>query len=142
MYDDIDIDRIERYRFLREKSYLDTSQPQIHRARMHQVSEDYERNETEQRLCIMLLNAKSLYDKGKLSRRNLADLYLSFRYETYDEYVLESMLDDLGIKQFTARILSVLEKTLLLDEGYIPIETINDRTTRRINRKLYKSDVQ
>ena len=62
----------------------------------------------------MLLNAKSLYDKGKLSRRNLADLYLSFRYETYDEYVLESMLDDLGIKQFTARILSVLEKTLLL----------------------------
>ena len=90
----------------------------------------------------MLLNAKFLFDKGKLSRRNLADLYLFFRYETYDEYVLENMLDDLGIKQFTARILSVLEKTLLLDEGYIPIETISDRTTRHINRKLYKSDVQ
>ncbi len=142
IHENIDLDNIERYHFLREKSYLDSSQPQIHRARMHQVSEDYERNETEQRLCIMLLNAKYLFDKGKLTRRNLADLYLFFRYETYDDYVLESMLDDLGIKQFTSRILSVLQDTLALDEGYIPIDTVNDRTTRHINRKLYKSDVQ
>ncbi len=138
----IDVDKIDRYCIPKETSSLDMSQPRIHRARMHQIVEDYERNETEQRLCIMFLNIKHLLDKGKLSRRNLVDLYLFLRYETYDEYVFDNMLDDLDIKGFAGRILCVLQQSLSLEAGYTPIEIIDDGKTKHINEELYKSEIQ
>lgn len=138
----VEIEQIARYCRPKEKAYLEASQPQIHKGRMQQVAEDYEQNETERRLCILLLNTKHLFDCGKLSRRNLADLYLFLRYEKYDDFVLENMLDDLGIKDFTARILAVLQCSLHLEAGFTPLDTIEDNKTKRIMRKLYNSDTQ
>ena len=108
---------------------------------MHQVAEDYPRNEKEQRLCVIFLNVKHLYDKNRLNRRHLAELHNTIRFEEYDEYSLESMLTDLGILKFASRIMAILQESYLLPPGYQPLAARRDRQTNAIKKKLFKSNI-
>lgn len=138
-FDGIAVDRIPRtVRY----TPLETNVPRIRKARMHQVTEDYERHEKEKQLCVMMLNIKYLYSHNLLTRRHLAELFVAVRYEDYDEYILESMLDDLNVLKFAARIIAVLSESMLLGAGYHPVPALDDRKCRRIKRKLFKSNIE
>lgn len=121
---------------------LENTVAHIRSSRMHQVAEDYERHEKEKQLCVMMLNVKYLYSRNLLTRRHLADLYVAVRFEEYDEYVLESMLDDLNVLKFTARVIAVLSQSMCLGEGYHPVASLDDREARRMKRKLFKSNIE
>ncbi len=137
----LDVNNINRFTENKELPYLETAHAQIKVARMHQLSNDYNRYESERKLCVMLLNTKYLYRKGKLSRRNIADLYVAIRFGHYNEYVLENMLDEIDMRNFSARMFYVLHRFMLLEEGFVPFKMILDRETKKIINNLFKSNV-
>lgn len=140
--EDFDVTKVDRIPRAVKRIPLDVTVPRLRRVRMHQVKEDYERHEKEKQLCVMLLNVKYLYSHDLLTRRHLAELYLAVRYEDYDEYVLESMLNDLSILKFAGRILAVLSDAMYLGEGYHPVPAIDDSKAKKIRRKLFKSNIE
>ncbi len=137
----LDVNNIDRFTKNIELPYLETAHAHIKVARMHQLSNDYDRYEAERQLCVMLLNTKYLYKKGKLSRRNLADLYIAIRFGQYNEYVLENMLDEIDMCKFSSRMFYVLHKFMLLEEGFVPFDMVSDRETKKIINNLFKSNV-
>lgn len=139
--DFLDIESVERFAATEKREVLDTAVPRIKKSTMHQVAEDYPRNEKEQRLCVIFLNVKHLYDKNRLNRRHLAELHNTIRFEEYDEYSLESMLTDLGILKFASRIMAILQESYLLPPGYQPLAARRDRQTNAIKKKLFKSNI-
>ena len=137
-----DVQGISRFRIEKELPFLETANPRIKVARMHQLDEDYTSYEAERTLCVMLLNTKYLYAKRILSRRNLADLYAAIRFGQYNEYMLENMLDEIGMKNFASRIFYILYKSMNLEEGFIPFDMLCDRRTKNIIKILFKSNMQ
>lgn len=140
-YKILDPDKIARFTKPQKIEYLETTRAWIRVSRTKQMFDSYPQSRVEKKICIMLLNVKHLIDKRKLSRKNLADLYSVLRFEEYDEYKLESMLDDIGMKKFASRIFCVMNATMNLSEGFIPFEMKNDRKTKNILINLFKSDV-
>lgn len=140
--DELEVTAVDRISKAVRHVPLENTAAHIRRSRMHHVAEDYERHEKEKQLCVMMLNVKYLYSRNLLTRRHLADLYAAVRYVEYDEYVLESMLDDLDMLKFTGRVIAILSNSMLLSEGYHPVPSIDDRKTKRMKRKLFKSNIE
>ena len=109
-------------------------------ARNYLIDEKPDANELA--LSIMFVNMKHHLSKGIVTRRHLANLYSQLRYTEYDEDKLQRMLHALKIEKFAARILHILGETFHLEEGYMPIEPIDDKTTKRIKQQLTKTNVQ
>lgn len=137
-----DVGGIDRFCKPAELPFLEAANPRVKVARMHQLENDYSRYEKECRLCVMLLNTRHLYAEGKLSRRNLASLYAAVRFEEYNDYVLENMLEEIGMKKFSSRVFYILHEFMMLEEGFMPFGMTCDRRTRQMIRKLFKSNIQ
>ena len=97
---------------------------------------------TELTICIMIHNLKHHINKGVVTRLHLADLFSKLRYTEYDEDKLQRMLHALKLEKFTARILTILGDSFHLEEGYMPIEPVDDKLTNRIRQQLIKANVQ
>ena len=69
-------------------------------------------------------------------------MYAVLRFENYNEYVLNNMLDEIGMKKFFRRILAVLKRSMLLEEGFMATDVNTDRTEKHIEAKLFKSNIQ
>lgn len=138
----LEVNSVERFHIEINNVYLETANPHIKKASMGQLADDYSRYPVELKICVMMLNTKHLLFNGQLSRRNLLDLYLTLSYERYNDYLLEEMLQELGMRKFCARILFVLHTSLGLLPGYMPMEMLSDRKARRITKKLFKSNIQ
>lgn len=93
---------------------------------------DYEGNETDYllRIITQLHKAPLLLHLTELAR----ELY---RDSINDEHIA-AMLEERGLLAFTQRLMQILSEQLLLDEGYMPVDPINDRQTQRI-RKIITS---
>ena len=50
------------------------------------------------------------------------------------------VLQELGIKEFTARIENIAEEYSLLTEGFMPINKLNDKTTKQIRSRISKGE--
>lgn len=133
---------VDRFDNGRELAFLETTRAHIRVSRTRQLCDSYSRYTVEKKICIMLLNLKQLIDKGKVSRKNIADMYAVLRFENYNEYVLDNMLDEIGMKKFFRRILAVLKKSMLLEEGFMAMDVNTDRTEKHIEAKLFKSNIQ
>ena len=138
----LDVDAVERFGYKETGVFLETARTKIRVSRVRQMCDEYSRYETERKICIMLLNLKYLFDRNLLSRKNMADFYETVRFGKYNDYVLENMFEYLGIKRFAARVFYILHVAMDLEEGFIPIPTKNDFRTRRMMRKLFKSNIQ
>ncbi len=138
----IDTQAVERFGKPRELPFLETARAAIRVARAKQMCEDYLHYGEEKKICIMALNMKHLIDTGKVSRRNMADFYQEVRFARYNEYKLEEMLDDIGMVKHFRRMVAVLQRSMLLEEGFTPIEPLHDRAARKTERKLFKANVQ
>ena len=97
---------------------------------------------TELTICIMIHNLKHHINKGVVTRLHLADLFSKLRYTEYDEDKLQRMLHALKLEKFTARILTILGDSFRLEEGYMPIEPVDDKLTNKIRQQLIKANVQ
>lgn len=96
---------------------------------------DYEGNETDYllRIITQLHKAPLLLHLTELAR----ELY---RDSINDEHIA-AMLEERGLLAFTQRLMQILSEQLLLDEGYMPVDPINDRQTQRI-RKIITSHLK
>lgn len=138
----LNIDKVERFGKNADLPFLETMRAKEKVARMKQLATDYANYETERKICVMLINVRYLIRRKQLTRRNLADLYTVLRFEQYNDYMLEVMLDEIGLLKFASRMFYIIHKSLFLENGYIPIKTINDRDTKSIIKKLFKSNMQ
>ena len=133
---------VDRFDDGRELVFLETARAHIRVSRTRQLCDSYSRYTVEKKICIMLLNLKLLIDKGRVSRKNIADMYAVLRFENYNEYVLNNMLDEIGMKKFFRRIIAVLNNSMLLEEGFMAMDMNTDRTEKHIEAKLFKSNIQ
>ena len=76
-----------------------------------------------------------------MTRRNLSDLYLYARFEDYNEYVLEEMLSDLGILEFSSRILTLLVHSMFLEKGHVPVKLSREKDLCKMQKQLFKSNI-
>lgn len=132
---------VDRHSVVAFRSELKRDKPSIKTSRMHQVSEDYSEYKSELLLCVMLLNMKHLTDTRRVTRRNLSDLYLYARFEDYNEYVLEEMLSDLGILEFSSRILTLLVHSMFLEKGHVPVKLSREKDLCKMQKQLFKSNI-
>lgn len=138
----IDITAIERFGHHQEIAFLETTRAHIRVSRIRQLCDTYSHDDVEKKICIMMLNLKYLADKNILTRKNIVDVYAVLRFETYNEYLLENMLDEIGMKKYAQRILKILQDSMGLEDGFAAMALRHDRTQRRIENNLFKSNIQ
>lgn len=138
---EIDLNAIDRfeYKSIKNKDSLKNNAPLIKPLRLEEISEEERASEAEIKICTMLLNLLYEIRRGSISRRHLADMYATLRFTDYNEDTVIRMAKRLKIKKFTGRILQIISETLWLEEGFSPMETINDKGTEKIRKKLLKS---
>lgn len=140
-YRDLAVADVQRFVNPQKIEFLETTRAWIRVSRTKQMFECYPQNITERKICVMLLNIRHLINERRLSLKNLYDFYNVLWFEDYDDFILENMLDEIGMLKFSARIFYVMHIKMNLSEGYVPFEMKNDRDTRRILNKLFKSNV-
>lgn len=89
-------------------------------------------------VCVMLLNLRHHLQHDTATLRHLCDLTAVFRFDAMDEDLLTSHLKELKLYHFTRRICQVLSETTYLDEGYMPVPTLDDHGTANIRTHLMK----
>ena len=91
---------------------------------------NYEGNETNYllRIIAQLHKAPLLLHLIELTR----ELY---RDSINDEHLIAA-LEERGLLAFTQRLMQILSEQVLLDEGYMPVDPIDDRQTQRIRKIL------
>ena len=52
------------------------------------------------------------------------------------------MLDEIGMKKYAQRILKILQDSMGLEDGFAAMALRHDRTQRRIENNLFKSNIQ
>ena len=90
-------------------------------------------------ITIMLVNARTLLRSGQMSVRHLADLYEVIKYLDYDEDRLVTITKELKMRKFLRRMLQVLADKVYLEEGFQPDGPVNDRTTRKIESRIFST---
>ena len=106
------------------------------------LRQDEKPSETEMAICHLLINVQHHLRRQSLSRRHLAQLFALLRFNDYDEDKLSRMLQKLKLTKFTARLLQILQESLGLEEGYMPIEPRNDNTANLIKKQLLSINIQ
>ena len=77
-----------------------------------------------------------------LSRRHLVQTYALLRFNDYDEDKLQRMLHRLKLDRFTSRLLTILDETFLMGEGFSPLPLIDDKTTAHLRHSLFMLHIQ
>ena len=108
------------------------------------VSFGKEEAATENELLIAkyLLNVKYEIVHNTVSQRHLIELYKALKTIDYDEDTLNALLMRLGTYQDTARMMQLLKDYYNLEEGFMPMEPIDDKITKKIKDKLLLWQIQ
>lgn len=99
-------------------------------------------NENELLITKYLLNVKYEIVHNIISQRHLIELYKALKTIDYDEDTLNALLQRLGAYQDTARMMQLLKDYYNLEEGYMPMEPIDDKITQKIKDKLVLWQIQ
>jgi hypothetical protein len=89
-------------------------------------------------LCIELLNFKYELERHQTPLRHLANIYTSLRFNNMDEDRLNELVKLLDIREFSARLMTVLHNILRLSEGFMPFTPKEDRTSKVMARNITK----
>lgn len=89
-----------------------------------------------------LLNVKYEIVHNTVSQRHLIELYKALKTIDYDEDTLNALLIRLGTFQDTARMMQLLKDYYNLEEGFMPMEPIDDKITKKIKDKLLLWQIQ
>lgn len=77
------------------------------------------------------------YRKGKLSLSQLIELDGEIRAHESNEEELQEQLSIDHLDKFAARMMAVLSRVTMLEEGYHPLPLLNDRSARRIETMIF-----
>lgn len=102
----------------------------------------YGQHKAEVEICTMTVNIFHMLKDGTLCRRHLAELYEAIRFEYYDENVVRLMLKRLNKTKPAARLMRIMGETMGLEEGFMPLEPVDDRGTDKIRKTLFKLKIQ
>ena len=92
------------------------------------------------RICTLLLYAEYQFRRGEILQETLAQIAGLMTSLPYNESRMVEVLQELGIKEFTARIENIAEEYSLLTEGFMPINKLNDKTTKQIRSRISKGE--
>ncbi|WP_315340931.1 hypothetical protein [Hoylesella oralis] len=92
------------------------------------------------RICTLLLYAEYQFRRGEILQETLAEIAGLMTSLPYNESRMVEVLQELGIKEFTARIENIAEEYSLLTEGFMPINKLNDKTTKQIRSRISKGE--
>jgi hypothetical protein len=67
---------------------------------------------------------------------HLIELTRELYRDTVNDDALQEALEEKGLMKFAARLMPVLSELTLLNEGYMPVDPINDRGTRKIRESI------
>lgn len=89
-------------------------------------------------ICLhgMLVHHRKPSDDTPSPLHLINDIHQQLRWHDYDEAVLMSILNSIGIKTFTTRLMYILQQACHLTIGYMPIDPVNDHTTKQLLIKL------
>ncbi|MFW5552946.1 MAG: hypothetical protein ACOCNA_04990, partial [Prevotella pectinovora] len=54
---------------------------------------------------------------------------------------LEEMLSDLGILEFSSRILTLLVHSMFLEKGHVPVKLSREKDLCKMQKQLFKSNI-
>lgn len=66
----------------------------------------------------------------------LCKIAREIRWTDYEEDILQKILKAYNIEDFSSRVMQILEETIRLTIGFMPIDPIDDKTTETIRKKL------
>ena len=67
---------------------------------------------------------------------HLIELTRELYRDTVNDDLLQEALEQKGLTKFAARLMQVLQEQTGLDEGYMPVEPLNDRGTQKIRESI------
>ncbi len=88
------------------------------------------------KVCHLLENIKYHLSLHDITLRHLCDLYEVFRFDDMDEPRLEEVLKRLHLYKFCRRLCQVLSEVAYLEEGFMPVPSLNDGGTEKIRQIL------
>lgn len=135
----IDIEKIER--FGKNTTAINEAQTSKgHKAL--KIIETYRQYETEGEICKMVFDVIYRMNHKALCRKHLAELYAKMRFNDYNEHILVEMLKRMNIKKSAARLMQIMNETMGLEMGFMPMEPLDDKKTNIIRNTLFKSEIQ
>jgi len=69
---------------------------------------------------------------------HLIELTRELYRDTVNDDLLQEALEQKKLTKFAARLMQVLHEQTLLDEGYMPVDPIDDRGTQKIRESITK----
>lgn len=96
------------------------------------------RGETEQHVCLQLLNLHYELGHHTAPLLHLCDLYHTMRFTDMDEDMVKDMVHELGIDEFAERLMAVMHDFLGLTEGFMPFKARVGKQARLLLTALTK----
>lgn len=100
------------------------------------LDDNIKATETNERLlCVQLLNLKHEMENHSAPLLHVANVYTTLRFYDMDEDRLKELVKTLGIEDFAARLMVVLQNVMRLSEGFMPFVAKDDK-----QRKICKEN--
>lgn len=106
------------------------------------VVKEEKATEDEAEIIKQIVNVQYEIVHNTISQRHLIELYKTMRYCEYNEDTLNAMLHHLGNFQDAARLMQLLKDYYGLEEGFMPMQPLDDKLTRQIKNKLLLWQIQ
>lgn len=90
----------------------------------------------EKEVCHALLYLRYQYHRRNIKKQTLQELNDTLNSLEYDEDKLNDLLEQLNEKQFAARIMQVLSEDYKLTEGFMPLNPLDDKHTKRLREAV------
>lgn len=90
----------------------------------------------EKEVCHALLYLRYQYHRRNIKKQSLQELNDTLNSLEYDEDVLNNMLEQLNEEQFAARIMQVLSEDYKLTEGFMPLNPLDNKHTKRLREAV------
>lgn len=99
---------------------------------------DVSETSVEYRIAMSLCNLSRCLTKQQCESdsfriwKELSTLFYMLRFDDYDEEGLRSLLTKLKITNFSRRMMHLLQRTMMLTQGFMPVEPLEDKETKRL----------
>lgn len=99
---------------------------------------DIEGNDANKRLVAIIGKAKKFVSSGRLTIYNMVELTSTLLQNNIDDGKLKELLSDKNLLKFAGRLMKTAADMTGLDEGFMPVEAIDDRKTNKIKSTINK----
>ena len=95
---------------------------------------EHKEQDNEDAILEQLLQIESRIPHQNIPLSYLQKLQILLHDTEYNDDILEERIEQLKIRKFSQRVFQVMAETTGLTEGYMPIEAIEDKTSKQIQK--------